>query len=224
MMKRNSTLLLTLIAFAMNSFAQIFFDKNEFVEPNFSKDEFDYNAKAYLTNSSTDPADTLFAWVLNKTDVPSDWSTTVCSGFLCIEEPTTAYNFALKQGDSVEFKLGFAFFGKAGEGDAYVSAYSLSDASNSDTLSLSITARDLVSTNDLDRSSITVYPNPASDKVYVNYDASNYTVDVYDILGNLKMSKNISKGQAIYVNDLASGVYVVRIDGDLSFSKVLQKK
>lgn len=223
-MKRKITLLLTLVAFVASSFAQISFDKSDFVEPNFSKDEFDYNAKAYLTNSSTDPADTLFAWVLNKIDVPSDWSTTVCSGYLCIEEPTIAYNFVMKQGDSVEFKLGFAFFGIAGEGEAFVSAYSVTDPSNRDSIRLRITARDLVSTNDVDKSAIKVYPNPATDIVYVDYDAASYTVNVYDILGNLKMSKNINKGQPIQVNDLARGVYVVRIEGDLSFSKVLQKQ
>lgn len=223
-MKRKITLLLTLVAFVASSFAQISFDKSDFVEPNFSKDEFDYNAKAYLTNSSTDPADTLFAWVLDKIDVPSDWSTTVCSGYLCIEEPTIAYNFVMKQGDSVEFKLGFAFFGIAGEGEAFVSAYSVTDPSNRDSIRLRITARDLVSTNDVDKSAIKVYPNPATDIVYVDYDAASYTVNVYDILGNLKMSKNINKGQPIQVNDLARGVYVVRIEGDLSFSKVLQKQ
>jgi hypothetical protein len=223
-MKRKITLLLTLVAFVASSFAQISFDKSDFVEPNFSKDEFDYNAKAYLTNSSTDPADTLFAWVLNKIDVPSDWSTTVCSGYLCIEEPTIAYNFVMKQGDSVEFKLGFAFFGIAGEGEAFVSAYSVTDPSNRDSIRLRITARDLVSTTDINKSAIKVYPNPATDIVYVDYNATSYTVNVYDILGNLKMSKNINKGQPIYVNDLARGVYVVRIEGDLSFSKVLQKQ
>jgi hypothetical protein len=49
-------------------------------------------------------------------------------------------------------------------------------------------------------------------------------VNIYDILGNLKMSQKINKGQPIQVNDLARGVYVVRIEGDLSFSKVLQKQ
>lgn len=223
-MKRKITLLLTLIAFAVSSLAQISFDKRDFVEPNFSKDEFDYNAKAYLTNSSTDPGDTLFAWVLNKIDVPSDWSTTVCSGYLCIEEPTVPYDFAIKRGDTVEFKLGFAFFGVAGEGDAYVSAYSVTDPSNRDSIRLRITARDLVSTNDLDKTAIKVYPNPATDVVYVDYNSASYTVNIYDILGNLKMSQKINKGQPIQVNDLARGVYVVRIEGDLSFSKVLQKQ
>jgi hypothetical protein len=42
-MKRKITLLLTLLAFAVSSLAQISFDKRDFVEPNFSKDEFDYN-------------------------------------------------------------------------------------------------------------------------------------------------------------------------------------
>ena len=223
-MKRKTTLLSTLVAFSVTSFAQISFDKTDFVEPNFSKDEFDYNAKAYLTNSSTDAADTLFAWVLNKIDVPSDWSTTVCSGYLCIEEPITPYNFVLKQGDSVEFKLGFAFFGVAGEGDAYVSAYSTSNPSNRDSIRLRITVRDLVSINDMDKSAIKVYPNPATDVVYVDYSAINYTVNIYDILGNLNMSQNINKGQPIQINDLARGVYVVRIEGDINFSRVLQKQ
>jgi hypothetical protein len=162
--------------------------------------------------------------IMNKIDVPSDWSTTVCSGYLCIEEPTVPYDFAIKRGDTVEFKLGFAFFGVAGEGDAYVSAYSVTDPSNRDSIRLRITARDLVSTNDLDKTAIKVYPNPATDVVYVDYNSASYTVNIYDILGNLKMSQKINKGQPIQVNDLARGVYVVRIEGDLSFSKVLQKQ
>lgn len=223
-MNKKITLLFTLVAFAVSSFAQISFDRNNFEEPNYSKDEFNFDASAYLTNTSSDPADTLFAWELTKVDVPAEWSTTVCSDDLCIEEPTTAYNFTAQKDQKVLFKLGYAFFGTAGNGEAYVVAYSLSNPFNKDTMRLKLTARDLVSTPKVEKSSLRVYPNPAKDQVFVDYDAANYTVNIYDILGNLKISQNINKGESVALDDLAKGVYVVRIEGDLSFSKVLQKQ
>lgn len=223
-MNKKITLLTVLVAFAASSFAQISFDQNNFEEPNYSKDEFSYDAKAYLTNTATDESDTLFAWELTKVDVPSEWSTTVCSGDLCIEEPTRPFNFVAKKDEKILFKLGYAFFGEAGTGVSYIVAYSLKNPLNTDTLRLDLTARDLVSARSIDKSSLRVYPNPAKDKVFVDYNTANYTVNVYDILGNLKISKNINKGESIAVSELATGVYVVRVEGDLSFSKVLQKQ
>jgi len=223
-MIKKITLLVALAAFTTTSFAQISFDNNDFEQPNLSKDEFDYNATAYLTNNSSDPSDTLYAWELKKVKMPLGWETTVCSGDLCIPEPKVAYNFVLNTDSTELFKLGYAFFGEAGSGEAYVVAYSLKDPSKRDSMRLSITARDLVSTKDVAKSDLRVYPNPAKDNVFVEYTAANYTVNIYDILGNLKVSQNINKGDAVNISDLVRGVYVVRIDGDLSFSKVLQKQ
>jgi len=221
-MKNQIKLAIILMGVTLSSFGQLSFDQNNFEATNYSVDSFDYAVKGFLTNTSEDPADTLFAWELKKIAVSSDWLTTVCFGLKqCIEEPKIPYNFTLNNGETEFIKLSYAFFGELGEGESYVVAYSLKDPSNRDSMRLNVT---LTSVEEAKKINLNIYPNPVKDNVYVDYNAANYTVNIYDLLGNLRLSQNINRGEALNVYDLSQGVYLVRIDGDLSFSKLLQKE
>ncbi len=63
--------------------------------------------------------------------------------------------------------------------------------------------------NELSEEDITVYPNPTSDFVNIQTEKEIKQVDIYDINGFLKLSKNSTK--TIDVSTLTVGVYVLKI-------------
>lgn len=57
-----------------------------------------------------------------------------------------------------------------------------------------------------------VYPNPASDNIFVSTDAAVSTIEIVDLLGNILVSQNATKpNQSIDVSNLPAGVYSLRI-------------
>ncbi len=62
---------------------------------------------------------------------------------------------------------------------------------------------------------ISIYPNPANDFVYVNYENnvySNYSILIYNIEGRLLKSEKLEMtGTKLDVSDLSAGVYFVKI-------------
>lgn len=68
---------------------------------------------------------------------------------------------------------------------------------------------------------ILVYPNPARDRVFVNVNQPTQ-VGIYNLAGTLVKSKMVySRTDAISVNDLQSGMYLIRSQNDNSFAKKL---
>lgn len=71
---------------------------------------------------------------------------------------------------------------------------------------------------------VNVYPNPAADKVYIDY-SQPIRVAVYNMAGVLVKSKMIqSKHDYIGIEDLQSGVYLIRSQNDNTFAKKIIKK
>ncbi len=77
---------------------------------------------------------------------------------------------------------------------------------------------------DIDKAEVNVYPNPATDKVYVDFDKP-IQVAVYNIAGSMLKSKMIhSSYDYISVSDLQPGVYLIRSQNDNTFAKKLIKR
>ena len=75
-----------------------------------------------------------------------------------------------------------------------------------------------------ERNEVNVYPNPATDKVYIDYNQP-IQVAVYNMAGSLLKSKMIqSKYDYISIGDLQPGIYLIRSQNDNSFAKKLIKK
>ncbi len=64
----------------------------------------------------------------------------------------------------------------------------------------------------LDKSDITVYPNPVKSSLFVNGLPQNATVKIFDMRGALLISK-LNVNEKIDVNNLAKGVYIIQISG-----------
>jgi hypothetical protein len=71
-----------------------------------------------------------------------------------------------------------------------------------------------VKTDDLPLSSVmTIYPNPASDRLFFDVKSGisdNYEVSIFSLVGRLE-KREILRGPSLDINDLATGVYVLRI-------------
>jgi hypothetical protein len=71
-----------------------------------------------------------------------------------------------------------------------------------------------VKTDELALSSVmTIYPNPASDRLFFDVKsgiAGNYEVSIFSLVGRLE-KREILRGPSLDINDLATGVYVLRI-------------
>ncbi len=77
---------------------------------------------------------------------------------------------------------------------------------------------------DSDFSSVSLYPNPANDRLIIA-NAENSTIEIYDILGKLLISlENISSQEQLNIAQLQTGAYFVKINnGSQSVTKKLIK-
>ena len=80
---------------------------------------------------------------------------------------------------------------------------------------------DAVSENDVPY--FTIYPNPASDFITIEYDDVNQ-VTVYDMTGKVVIRKNLDGDNRIYVGNLSKGTYVITYDDGLTSRKLIINK
>ena len=71
--------------------------------------------------------------------------------------------------------------------------------------------------NDFQTKSISIYPNPAKDHLnIVGYDAASIDITIYDNMGKLIMNKTLQMSETLNVSTLASGIYTIKINNDLT--------
>ena len=72
---------------------------------------------------------------------------------------------------------------------------------------------------------VTIYPNPASDVIYVKGDDIQY-VEIYNSIGLKVISKNVNDSESINIADLTSGLYFVKTsdkEGNVSTTKIVKR-
>ncbi len=222
-MNKIISLLLAFIAISNYVAAQISFSVKDSADWALNSD-FDYNLSSYLQNDATDNTDTLFEWNLTGLDKPSEWDVTVCSGELCIVNPTTPYRVTIPKGDKMNFKLGFSFYNTTGDASAWIVTHSVKNPSIRDSFRLKMRAGTLSLERVNNKITFDAYPNPVVDKMTVSFsDGGTRTILIYDILGSLKKSEHMVSGSSISLADLPKGIYVIKLEGGQSFSKLLHK-
>ena len=74
--------------------------------------------------------------------------------------------------------------------------------------------------NTTEESQITIYPNPATDRIFVNFDSKEYSwymLEIFDLIGSKKIRqeiKNRSEKIEIKISDLESGTYLLHLKSD----------
>jgi hypothetical protein len=72
-----------------------------------------------------------------------------------------------------------------------------------------------VGIDELELRTISVYPNPATDVLYVNLSSSNYSVEVINLMGEVVLkAENKSNTTSLELSNLKSGVYFLTIDSE----------
>ena len=88
---------------------------------------------------------------------------------------------------------------------------------------LKIKTDEALSVNDISLETIKIFPNPVKNKLFVSKSSSNQLIQVYDLIGRLKTSKQLNVGEnTIDFSVLPSGFYFVKVK-DLSTSKSTTK-
>ncbi len=90
------------------------------------------------------------------------------------------------------------------------------DSLDNDELGKIILEYDVVGLDDLQASSATLYPNPATDQLTIELNGNNTTAEltILDLLGNVVYTTTISGVETINVGNLTAGVYIARLDSN----------
>lgn len=83
------------------------------------------------------------------------------------------------------------------------------------------------STTELELDDIVIYPNPTTESFQLKNDASVSSISIHNIVGRLVRTFNHTEGMIHDVNDLRSGMYLVRLEnknGDILKSMRLSKR
>ncbi len=70
-------------------------------------------------------------------------------------------------------------------------------------------------------STVLVYPNPASDKIYCTGFSTNSTAFVVDLSGKVILSQRVTTGEALNISELPQGVYFLKV---VSGEKIILRK
>lgn len=71
-----------------------------------------------------------------------------------------------------------------------------------------------------------IYPNPASDKIFINSENKIVAISIFDITGKIIIEKNNIQENAIDVSNIKSGIYFCKIidnKGKISTQKLIKK-
>ena len=73
----------------------------------------------------------------------------------------------------------------------------------------------------LSKQEVNLYPNPASDLLYINAkNTSKISVSIYDILGVKILKKDIDNNESVDISSLENAVYFALIESD-NFTKTI---
>ncbi|WP_417854926.1 endonuclease [Xanthomarina gelatinilytica] len=91
---------------------------------------------------------------------------------------------------------------------------------------LSWTCYSNLDTENYDLDKISVYPNPVSNQLNIQLNSIEKTqIEIYNILGKRVLTKTIHQSQSIQLDNLNSGVYILKLtQGNTTISKKLIKK
>lgn len=161
-----------------------------------------------VVNTSSDTLDIIVTRSMNLGD---DIVSTFCWGETCYTPATdvSAQSITIEAGASFDGFTGYIYNMPADT--SFMINYCFSVVDNpSDKVCVDITYSSFaqsVGIVELD-SNLSVYPNPANDKLYLNYEGSSEaTFVLYDMLGNKILVDNLSGSTEIYVSDYQSGIY-----------------
>lgn len=88
--------------------------------------------------------------------------------------------------------------------------------------SLVLNGTELLGLDDLSFSDIMIYPNPATDNIYIEGAQNIKSIKVYSILGSLE--KEVFNTNQVDISDLSTGIHLIKVDNGTVFTKKIIKQ
>jgi hypothetical protein len=76
--------------------------------------------------------------------------------------------------------------------------------------------------DDLSFSDIMIYPNPATDKIYVEGAQYIKSIKIYSILGSLE--KEVFNTNQVDISEISTGIHLIKVDNGTVFTKRIIKQ
>ncbi|GAA0729991.1 hypothetical protein GCM10009430_40780 [Aquimarina litoralis] len=98
------------------------------------------------------------------------------------------------------------------EGDHVITLSATDDNLNIETVSFTITVSGVLSVEENTEDVFSIYPNPATDQLWITGVSGEAAVTFYDINGRMLQTIKVMNDQAISTRDLSEGVYLITIE------------
>lgn len=149
----------------------------------------------------------VIAWQRIENDLPPGWASYICSNITCAPPDVSMGTFSLTAGDSTNLDCHFLPEGNPGFGKVELRLFLVQDTSQVIFASYEGNAS-LVSSHVLANNPIRVYPNPATDQIYVEGTKTEQGM-LYSANGTLL--QKITAVKTVEVSDLPVGLYYLRL-------------
>lgn len=222
-MKKISTIIITLLILTNYVAAQSFsvIPRSGKSQGSSVKNAIEVNVS--FTNTSSDVADSFFAYEVIDVNIPSAWALQICDPFACLEGSGKVgfkNDFIMKNtiGENAGiFRIDFSPNATSGIGTAKILVKSIKTG-YSDTISAEakVWAVSVKENAVKQNKEFSFYPNPAKDELVLKYNSKeNFQVEIFNILGSKVKTFSLYGGQTtVNIQDLESGIYFLRFKDD----------
>ncbi len=183
--------------------------------------------------TTPEPEDITFKWRKLKTDVPAEWSFSLCGYGTChVGLPSSGTFLPITKTQMEDGKEAYFILNTSPKtfDSAYLQlyVYDQNDQDRGDTVSITLVNKGVSSISIAPNKAISIYPNPAKDLINIRIpnDGQTYTASMSNLLGEtiLEIGQLNSGVNGVDVSTLSKGIYFVQLsstDGSTKTQKVI---
>jgi hypothetical protein len=174
-------------------------------------------AEALSTVTNNTSGQKTIKWVRYVDSQPEGWDFSICDKNNCFSSALTSTTFVLAAGEGGFMKMDVWPYGVIGQGSYHIDIFDVSDSANSKiTMFVNVTGQATTGISSLKDGSISIYPNPAKDVLFVNLDVAKHitSLEIYNVVGQKVKTVNLEDGLksvSVPVSDMKKGVYFLRV-------------
>jgi hypothetical protein len=169
--------------------------------------QFDIVGYSLVTNESTSTKN--YVWTRNIVHIAEGWECAVCDKNLCHGYGVGTANFTMAAAEAGTLDVHIYPFQNPGYAVVEVTVAEVGNPSNSDTGTYYFNTATSVS--ERMTNAIALYPNPASNLLFLESANKVHKLDFFGMDGKLIDSKLIAGNNSVEIGNLAPGTYVVRM-------------
>lgn len=181
---------------------------------------FEIAAKSNITNNSEDTSFLFVRYQFEDCGLPE---TAFCDQSLCYATDDDSAYVTIQKNESFDLKVNFYPYDNQGCCAVKMYVISTTDPNNADSCYYEVCT--VNSTKTVKRGSLKIHYDQSSDWLSVFTDnPSDFDLSIYNILGEELVSETaVFNGDQISTLDLKKGLYVIKVDGEYSYSGTFRK-